>query len=776
MKSLLPLLTQRYARGRLTAAPWLLCGLLLGCEPAPVANTLEVVYDSERYQIRLHQQRLSVFDHRLQQIVFTSPVDTLISAHQTRLSPSPTSPTGLPQEHTLHSCTAAVIDKAEPSSQHLLLSGSFTSPDCPLRFGLHFAQAGTQLLMTMTTSDETYNHLTLGFDAPLDETILGFGAQTSHLNFKGLDVPVWVQPQGIGRGHQPISTLIEKHLPGHTGSDLDSDYTVPYFLSSGHYSLFLDNAEFSRFDFRQRQFTRIHTYGTALRAHLTSCARLPDCVTRYTHVSGRMQALPDWTQQGAIIGLSGGTDKVLQHYQQLKDNEVPVAALWLTDLGLTDTEASGYGDFKAFRQQLQQDQVRLFGYFTPYLIDTPTTPDAPANHYHEARDKGYLLKNAQGEVYNVAVPVASVNPAIVHPDTAAVNTVAALVDLTNPEAYQWLQELLKQRIQTLQLSGWLADFGEDLPADAALHNGRDPLHFHNQFPLEWARLNQQLLKTAGSDVIFMTRSGFIHSPSAVSVFALSPQNTSWDAGDGLQSAVIGLLNSGVSGISLNHADIGGTTSLYFPVSPLSHWLLPGELALDSSGDHEHTTAFALRRKPELLQRWIEFSAFTPLLRSSEGLTPAINAQVYDSDALGQHFARNVRLFQALATYRKELMQEAEKKGWPLVRHPLLHFPEETRFHNMPNSDLQFMLGDSIMVAPMLTPMEQRRHRQVFLPKGEWLEVGSGRLLIAGEQGRMLQVAPPLGQAPAYLRNNERSRELILPALQAAGFMPAAAPP
>lgn len=751
MKSLLHLFRRHYARAWLAVTL-----LLLGCEPAPVANSLEVVYDSERYQIRLHQQRVSVFDHRLQQIVFTSPVSTLISAHQTTLSASPSLPAGLPQERTAHSCTHAVIDKAEPNSQHLLLSGSFSSPDCAVRFGLHFAQAGTQLLMTMTTNDETYNHLTLGFDAPLDETVIGFGAQATHLNFKGLNVPIWVQSQGIGRGNQPVSTLLEKYHPASTGSDLDSDYTVPYFLSSAHYSLFLDNAEFSRFDFRQRQATRVHNYSSTLRAHLTSCAKLLDCVTRYTHVSGRMKALPDWTQHGAIVGLSGGTDKVLNRYRQLKDREVPVTAVWLNDL-----DTGRYDDIQRFQQQLQQDDARLLGHFTPYLIDS-----AAHSHFHEARDKGYLVKNAQGDVYNFEVPDASVTG-----NSEAASTVAALVDLTHPEAYQWLQAILKKRIKTLQLSGWLADFGEGLPADAQLHNGRDPLHFHNQFPLEWARLNQQLLKEAGSGSVFMTRSGFIHSPSTVSAFALSRQNTSWDAHDGLQSAVIGLLNSGVSGVTLNHADIGGTTSLQVPVSPLSQWLLPNELVLDDAARADSGPAFALRRSPELLQRWVELSAFTPLLRSGEGLTPAINAQIYDSDELGRHFARNIRLFQAMAPYRQELMQEAEKKGWPLLRHPLLHFPEEMQFHKMPGSDLQFMLGDSIMIAPMLTPMEQRKHRQVFLPKGEWLEVGTGRLLIAGETGRMLQVSPPLGLAPAYLRNNERSRELILPALQQAGFMP-----
>lgn len=724
---------------------------LCGCEPEPAANTLEVVYDSERYQIRLHQQRLSVFDHRLQQNVFTSPVDILISARQTTLSPAKP-PTGVPQEHTTHSCTGAVIDKAEPSSQHLLLSGSFTSPDCPVRFGLHFAQAGTRLQLTMTTNDDAYNHLTLGFEAPLDETILGFGAQSSHLDFKGLEVPVWAQPQGIGRGHQPVATFIGQRLPGSTGSDLDTDYPLPYFLSSAQYSVFLDNPEYSRFDFRQRQLTRIHAYSNTLRAQITSCERLPDCITRYSHVSGRMKTLPAWTQQGAIIGLSGAPGRALQHYRQLHDSQVPVAALWLNGL-----EEAAPEEIKPLRQQLQTDQVRLLGYFTPYLLNEAAA-DTALTPYQEARDKGYLVKNAAGEVYTIEVPAA------VAAETGAGSREAALVDLTNPDAFRWLQTRLKQRIKAWQLSGWLADYGAALPADAQLHDSRDPLHLHNQFPLEWARLNRQLLQDAGPDAVLMMRAGFTSAPALVSAVALGTQNTSWDAHDGLQSAMIGLLNSGVSGLSLSHTDVGGTTSLSFPVSELSHWLLPKELAMDNT--------FALRRSPELLQRWVELSAFTALLRTSEGLTPGINAQVYESAALRKHFADNVRLFQALTPYRQELMREAEQKGWPLVRHPLLHFPGERRLQAMSATDLQFMLGDSVMIAPMLTPMAQRAYRPVFLPEGEWLELGSGRQIVAGKQGRLLQLSPPPGHAPAYLRNNERTRELILPALQQAGFMPA----
>lgn len=736
--------------------------LLTACEPPPENSGLEAVYDGSRYQVRLQQQRISVFDHQLQETIFASPVSSFISAHQTILS----APTGtatskeqladLPLTSTQQSCTQAVVDKVEATSESLLLAGHFTSAGCTTRFNLNFVLEADQLLLTMAATNEIYNHLTLGFDAPLQETVLGFGSQAGLLNFKGREVPVWARQQGIGRGEQPISTLIDEHKPGSAGSDLNSEMALPYFLSSARYSLFLDHAGFSRFDFRQRHSTFIHSYTNTLNVHLTSCDKLLECINHYTAVSGRMTSLPEWTQQGAIVGLQGGSDKVLGHYQQLKEHQVPVAALWLKDWQQVTSDGQPiYQDWKSLRKTLQQDDVRLLGYFTPNLTHSTT-----ADWYQEALDKGYLLS----------------------PDSKAGNeSETAMVDLTNPDAFKWLKNIIKKQVKAHQLSGWFADLPQPLPMDAKLHNDQSAMQLHNLFAQKWARLNHEVISELkmSQEALLWMRSGFTNSPSLVSAFSAAEQNTSWDAHDGLQSAVVAMLNNGISGLSISHTDTGGYTSMLQAIPNLAHWLLPKDLILpqaNSDSESSDTPSFALHRSPELLQRWVELSSLTSLLRTDEGLTPIINAQVYDSPELLEHFAHNARLFQALTSYRKELLQEASDHGWPLVRHPLLDFPDERYFAKMPNTDLQFMLGDSLMVAPMLTPIQQRQKRQVFLPKGEWIEVATGKTILAGKKGKMLQVNPPENQAALYLKNNERSRELIIPALQQAGFTPAAAQP
>lgn len=60
------------------------------------------------------------------------------------------------------------------------------------------------------------------------------------------------------------------------------------------------------------------------------------------------------------------------------------------------------------------------------------------------------------------------------------------------------------------------------------------------------------------------RSGSTFSQSVTPLFWLGDQLVTWDEYDGLASAVIGLLSSGLSGFTLTHSDIGGYTALKFP--------------------------------------------------------------------------------------------------------------------------------------------------------------------------------------------------------------------
>ena len=59
-----------------------------------------------------------------------------------------------------------------------------------------------------------------------------------------------------------------------------------------------------------------------------------EVITSYTSYSGRMKSLPDWLNKGAVVGMQGGTDAVLQVLSQIKQvvgSADDIASFWLQD-------------------------------------------------------------------------------------------------------------------------------------------------------------------------------------------------------------------------------------------------------------------------------------------------------------------------------------------------------------------------------------------------------------------------------------------------------------
>ena len=97
-------------------------------------------------------------------------------------------------------------------------------------------------------------------------------------------------------------------------------------------------------------------------------------------------------------------------------------------------------------------------YINPFLVNAEEKGNVRRNLYLEAKEKGYLIQNLEGEEY------------------AIMNTSfsAALVDLSNPEAYEWLKAVIRDELIAVGARGWMADFGEAPPFDIRLHSARTP--------------------------------------------------------------------------------------------------------------------------------------------------------------------------------------------------------------------------------------------------------------------------------------------------------------
>lgn len=630
---------------------------------------------------------------------------------------------------------------AEAELRSLCLRGTIVGDEGP-GFTLRFEALDDEQLR-FEVDAPGHNRLELACEAVPDERVFGFGEQFTVLDVKGRCVPVLSQEPGIGRGVQPLTWVMNTFF-GAGGSWSHSNAPVPHFLTTALQSLSLENTEYSEFDFRAPRITRIRVHADRLCGRLYFGETPLDLVEVHTRYAGRMPALPEWVGGGAIIGMQGGRRAVEEKLARLREARVPVAAFWLQDwvgsrrtaIGKQlwwnwESDEQAYPEWPRFVGSLREQGIRVLGYVNPFLVDATAKGDVRRNLHQEARARGYLVRRADGSPYDILNTSFS----------------AVLLDLTNPEACAWLKEVLRAQLEECGVSGWMADFGEALPFDAQLADGSDPATYHNRYPIEWARLNREVVEESGAlgDALFFARAGFTRSPAYATLFWLGDQLTSWRREDGIPSALLGLLSSGFSGFSLNHSDIGGYTATTAPRLPLR---LPG---------------ISFVRGPELLRRWIELNAFTAVFRTHEGNQPDRHHQIDDDPVTLAHFARFARIYAALAPYRRQLCRDAEARGWPLVRHPWMHYPDDEVCASL---DLQFMLGPDFWIAPVLAPGVARV--RVYLPAGRWQHLWSAAPL--GDEGRggWHEVDAPLGRPAVYCRADSSAGHTLRETLAAQG--------
>lgn len=61
---------------------------------------------------------------------------------------------------------------------------------------------------------------------------------------------------------------------------------------------------------------------------------------------------------------------------------------------------------------------------------------------------------------------------------------STMLDLSSPAAVAWAKDVYDDAL-AIGSDGWMADFAEWLPTDAALASGEPALDVHNRYALDW---------------------------------------------------------------------------------------------------------------------------------------------------------------------------------------------------------------------------------------------------------------------------------------------------
>lgn len=556
---------------------------------------------------------------------------------------------------------------------------------------------------------EKYNRCEIVLPALKDEHVYGTGEIFSEFDLRGKKSNVWVAEH---INALQVAKKLAKQVVGIKNSTrkqkfekYESYYVQPTFISSRKYFFHSETNAKSSFDFSHSYSHTIITNSVST-FYIGFGETFEDVICNLTDLIGRQIALPDWVYDGAILGIQGGTDIMMEKIQNALDHGMKVNGVWIQDWEGRRITAVGkqlfwnwewdkelYPDLDKKIVELNERGIKVLGYCNPFLaVEKPL--------YKIASEKGYCVKNKDGEDYYVTITTFP----------------AAMVDFTNPEAYEWIKDIIKKNMIEFGLSGWMADFGEYLPTDCVLYSGEDPLLVHNTWPARWAKINREAIQETGKEgeIMFFTRAGFSETPKYSTMMWNGDNHVDFSIDFGLPSVIPAMLSLTCCGFGLSHSDIGG-----------------------------YTTFFNLKRSEELYMRWCEMNAFSPLMRGHEGLNPDLNAQFDASEKVLNHGSAMSVIHTKLKNYLADASKYNAEKGVGIVRPLFFYYDEDKAYAEC----FEYMLGRDILVAPVIKQGVNKR--TVYLPDDEWIHAESGKVY----HGGTYEVNAPIGHIPVFYRKN-----------------------
>lgn len=519
---------------------------------------------------------------------------------------------------------------------------------------------------------------------------------------------------GMGQYQQPFLDV--------KGADLElahrnSQASVPFALSSLGYGFLWNNPAVGRVNFG-KNITTWEAYSTKKLDYWITAGDTPaEIEEAYADATGKVPMMPKYAMGFWQCKLRYQTqEELLEVAREYKKRNLPISVIvvdffhWPLQ-GEWKFDPTYWPDPDAMIKELKDMGIEL-------MVSIWPTVDYRSENFDEMMNKGLLVRTDKG--FRICMNFMG-------------NTIH--YDPTNPEAREYVWQKAKKNYYDKGVKIFWLDEAEPEYSVYDFENYRYHLgpnvQVGNIYPMMYAKTFFDGMKEEGQEgIINLLRCAWAGSQRYGALVWSGDIHSSFKS---LRNQFAAGLNMGLAGIPWWTTDIGG----FF-------------------GGHIDDPDFH-----EVLIRWFEYGTFCPVMRlhgyrwpfkpqygttgGAECVSGADNEVWSYGDKVYEICKKYLKIREAMMPYITTLMEEAHKKGTPVMRPMFYDFPEDKLCWE---NESQYMFGPNILVAPIME--KGQTEREVYLPSGsKWTNAWTKEKI---EGGQTILVDAPIDQIPLFLRD------------------------
>ena len=470
------------------------------------------------------------------------------------------------------------------------------------------------------------------------------------------------------------STVDIWNADGGTCSD-QSYKSIPFYVSSRGYGVFVNSSDKVSYEVASDTVSKVSITvpGEHLEYFMIGGQNLTEVLKGYTDLTGK-PALPPAFSFGLWLTTSFTTtydeETITSFIDGMAERDIPLQVFhfdcfWMKGFEWCNFEwdKTQFPDPPAMLKRLHETKgLKTCVWINPYVGQR-------SKLFDEGVKGGYFIKRTDGSVFQCD----EWQPGM------------AIVDFTNPEACEWYASKLRALCE-MGVDTFKTDFGERIPTkDIVYFDGSDPIKMHNYYTHLYNKTTFNVLKD-----FYGENKACLFARSATAGGQQFPVHWGGDCSanyNSMAEVIRGCLSLCISGFGFTSHDMAG---------------------------------FEATATPDIYKRWAAFGMFSSHSRLHGNQSYRV-PWLFDEESCDvlRFFTK---LKGKLMPYLFAQANKTHEIGVPMMRAMVIDFADDPSCLTL---DRQYMLGDNILVAPILN---EDGIAQYYVPKGRWTDIITGKVL------------------------------------------------